>query len=1143
MSGADRAGDSGAGLVSYSPRLLLHWDDALHGRHRAIDGTLAFADVSGFTRLSERLARAGGKLGAEQMTDIIDSLFGDLLLVAARRGGEMLKYGGDALLLFFAGEDHARRAVAACAEMQRRLRQIGSVDTGAGIVRLKMSVGVHTGQFDFFKVGRGHHELVIAGANTTTCVAMEAAADASEVLCSAAIVAAVGERHFGSARAGGRLLRTAPALAPAPELTGAQLEGGAEEATEPERFLAPEVRDHLARGAVEPDHRLVTVGFLHIMGMDALLAEAGPEVAAVALDDTMGCLQDALSRFEVTFLATDLAADGTKVMAAAGAPSAVSDDAGRMLLALRQIVEAKTPLPVRAGAQRGHVFSGAVGPSFRRTYTTIGDVTNTAARVMAQAGPGEVLALEGVVQAAAPSFVVTPRPPFAAKGKAEPLVPILVGPRRERTLPGQRAPRPPLVGRDAEMAILRRAVAAVEAGQRRVLALTGEPGMGKARVIDELVAEHPGLTWLRWSCDPYQADVPFAGVRGLVVPHLEDRGTDLRSQVRAHLPDLVENLGLIAAALAVDDDAEPTRELPPSEANAARTVDALAALLAHLVPGACLVLENVEWLDQPSRAVARRLAAATTPGLLCLTSRTAEPVADVQGAEQVEIGPLSRQASMAFVRRLVNFEILDHDLASVVDRAQGNPFFLKELVGAATGGGELPETLESLLATRIDDLDHDARDALRCAAVIGQTVDADLLAELIGDGAERLPETGLMSCTETGALRFQHSLVRDVAYERLPYRRRQALHRAVGELLEKREGTDAADALSLHFLLARDGERSWHYAVAAARQASRVHAHDVAAVLFRRATEARKYGATPDEGALRDVLLDLGHAHFWSGELAQATGAFRAARRLCRQHPVDRARSEFLEGQVAERRGDLRAARRWFRRALVSLHEQSSAEARRWRVRALLSEAMVDWRRGHHRDAIAAAADAAAEACAAGDVAGQAHALQLQFLASVALKLPDRRPLAHRALELFASLDPPDLKERANVLNNLGLDAQGDRALEDALSYFEQSREAQRQAGNAVGVAAVENNIGEILVEQGDLEEAERRFEQARGAFAAAGSWYVHIATANLASLHATRGDTDRARQLLEATLAEARPLGIAPLLDDLKRRLASLGV
>jgi len=371
-----------ADLTPYVPRILLDWERRFgDARHQAVEGTLVFADVSGFTRLSERLARAGGKIGAEQMADVVDALFGDLLGVAGRRGGEMLKYGGDAVLLLFRGEDHHAGAAAACVEMQHRLGEIGRVETGAGVVRLRMSVGLHSGTIDLFAVGGSHRELVVAGPAASTTVAMEAAADATEVLASAATAASLDPRVLGPEKAGGRLLRRAPN---APEVEAPRRRPDPRAAS----FVPAGLRRHLVAGHVEPGHHLVAQAFLHLGGLDDLLATEGPDRTAVALHRTVDVIQKACEAVGVTFLSSDIAANGTKVILVAGAPEAVEEAEERMTHCVRRILDAGPPLPVRAGVHRGHVFVGEVGPPFRRTFTTIGDVTNTAARVMGRAGPG-----------------------------------------------------------------------------------------------------------------------------------------------------------------------------------------------------------------------------------------------------------------------------------------------------------------------------------------------------------------------------------------------------------------------------------------------------------------------------------------------------------------------------------------------------------------------------------------------------------------------------------------------------------------------------------------------------------------------------------------------------------------------------------
>jgi class 3 adenylate cyclase len=168
---------AGTRLVPYLPRVTLDWlrDDPA-AKRRALAGTMAFVDVSGFTAMSERLAPKG-RLGAEEVTDVMSATFGRLLGFAYEHGGGLVKLGGDAMLLFFDGEDHARHACAAAWSMRDSLAALGPLQTSAGDVELRMHVGVHSGTFDFFLVGTRHRELIVAGAAAWETVEMEDTAD------------------------------------------------------------------------------------------------------------------------------------------------------------------------------------------------------------------------------------------------------------------------------------------------------------------------------------------------------------------------------------------------------------------------------------------------------------------------------------------------------------------------------------------------------------------------------------------------------------------------------------------------------------------------------------------------------------------------------------------------------------------------------------------------------------------------------------------------------------------------------------------------------------------------------------------------------------------------------------------------------
>ena len=190
--------------VPYLARILQHHllDDP-ESPFWTAEGTAVFADVSGFTQLSEQLARKGRE-GAEQITDTIGGSFASILKVAYENGASLLKFGGDALLLWFQGDDHAARACAAAVRMRRTLDDVGRIELPGAKVTLQMSQGVHTGSFHFFAVGTSHLEMLPTGPAWSRTVAMEHAADAGEILVSAETAALLPDGLPGRSQGAGR---------------------------------------------------------------------------------------------------------------------------------------------------------------------------------------------------------------------------------------------------------------------------------------------------------------------------------------------------------------------------------------------------------------------------------------------------------------------------------------------------------------------------------------------------------------------------------------------------------------------------------------------------------------------------------------------------------------------------------------------------------------------------------------------------------------------------------------------------------------------------------------------------------------------------------------------------------------------------
>ncbi|MDH3261890.1 MAG: AAA family ATPase, partial [Acidimicrobiia bacterium] len=668
----------------YLPRLVLHWNaDAPSSTHRQIDGTMVFVDISGFTAMSERLARFG-KVGAEEVTEVLGECFKGLLAVAYPLGGRLIKFGGDALLLLFDGDLHECRAVNAAVGMQEAILTLGKVKTSAGNIILRMSIGAHSGSFHFFLVGDSHRELILTGPAATETVEMEGAAEATEIVISKTTAAALPKTAVGRPKGPGFLVRAA-----VPEV-----DDGTVDVRPPpsdlEQYIPVAVRESILAGANEPEHRQVTVAFLHFMGVDELLSKKGPDAVAWALSELVGQVQKAIDPRGVAFLATDVYDDGGKIILAAGAPTATGNDSERMLLALREIVGRDHQLAIRIGVNRGHVFSGDVGPAYRRTYTIMGDDVNLAARLMSAASPGEIYATPVVLENSRTLFATTALEPFSVKGKAEPVQAFSVG---EET--GTRSARTreelPFRGRHEELTRLTDALEEARLGSGAVIALVGDRGLGKTRLLQEAVSLEPDVPAMTVRAEPYGTASPYRPfrdpIRNLLGFERDDQrvmARQLAEEVGRLDPDLLPFLPLIGDVTHVDVEPTPEVDAINPQFRRDRLADVVIRLLELARPGPlALILEEGQWMDEASTELSQRLcrASAEHPWLVATTRISGEGGFEPDQTPVIVLGPLEPEDASSIVVAVTDEHPLrPHDIETIVQRAGGNPLFLEELL-------------------------------------------------------------------------------------------------------------------------------------------------------------------------------------------------------------------------------------------------------------------------------------------------------------------------------------------------------------------------------------------------------------------------------------------------------------------------------
>jgi len=1128
-------------LARYVPRISAEWGLATSELWQEIDGTLCYIDLSGFTALSEKLARKG-QIGAEELTDALNHVFSEMMAVAYDRGGHLLKFGGDALLLIFTGGDHATQAVSAVVEIKEVLRDARKVETSAGRLNLKMSVGLHSGNVHLFRVGESHKELVLTGPAASMTTEMEEMAVAGEVLISSAMKDAIPGDGLLKAKGSGWLLNwRKPRIECCGWTTRIQLDRSAFAESMP---IA--LRSFLEHGAAEPEHHIATVGFIKYRGVDELMKRGGPPAVAEALDQLVRNVQHAVDPEEVTFLGSDIDEDGGKIIIVGGVPGVQVDDEGRVLRAARLIMDNAGALQLQIGINQGHVFVGEIGTEIRATYTIMGDTVNLAARLMAAASPGEIYASPSALDRSLTLFETTPLAPFFVKGKEQPVQAYSVGPSKGRR-PTSSGSRLPFVGRHEELAVLQSLVDDLFGGKGNAVAIKGERGVGKSRLVDEMLPALERAIHVYIRAEPYGIGTPYRPLRDPVRALLGISRDDqpamsdlLQHAVHSYLPEREALAPLLADVAMIDMDGTPEVDQIDPRFRQDRTAD----LLMELFDAVCKVpvffeVEDAHNMDEASTHVMERLAAATADHpWLVLATRQNKPGGFSPVSVDVDLGPLSDSESRTLVQEATAAAPLrPHELNAIVERAGGLPLFLEEIVGAIRTAGDLdslPDSLDAVVSSQIDALPPLARRLLRFASVLGQSFRISVLNQLLEeegvqlDTATREELSGFLDSDGTDRLRFRHAMIRDVAYRGLSFRRRRELHIHAGEIVEREAGEHpelTADILALHFSLGQDHERAWRYSRMAGDQARDTYANVGAATHYERALEAsRRLPEVSDDDKV-EVLMALGDVRELSGNFDEALAAYGKAKKLSDPDPVVLAELAEKRARVRERSGQYSLALREITRGHRQLERERSVEAARMGARLTAFAASVRQAQEKQGEAIKQGLRAVDEATAAGDQASLARAYSVLDLTYRIVGQPEKAIYAPKALAIYEELG--DLNGQGVVHINMGVEAYFDGRWSDAVEHYGRGRDAFNKIGNAVQAGLSESNMAEILVNQGRLGEAQPLLEDAHRVLVASnwmdGASFVEV---QLARILALRGRIEEAVELFDKARRQYEELG-----------------
>ena len=626
-----------------------------------------------------------------------------------------------------------------------------------------------------------------------------------------------------------------------------------------------------------------------------------------------------------------------------------------------------------------------------------------------------------------------------------------------------------MFGRRHELEVLSGLVDSALAGRGGVVELSGDPGVGKSRLVAELWRNAEGLRRLQVSCDSYESAIPYLAFGRLLRELLaipagataRRSASALAAALGAIAPDLSCWAPLIGAVVGAAVPDTPESAQLEERFRRSRLVEVTAELCKRALSGpALIVFEDVQWMDEGSVELLGRLGedAPRRPWLVCVTRNDHDggfSLAEELGC-RLRLAPLDPHDAVELLHATTrDAPLAPHLAAALAERAGGNPLFLRELVASRPAAGHvetLPDSVEALIATRMDRLAASDRAVLRRCSVLGRSFPAEHLGFVLdevspGDDERWARLAGFLRRSD-GRVSFEHALVRDAAYGGLSYRVRRELHARVADaIVGQSPGAleEHAALLSLHYLCAQRYEEAWSFAVAAGHRSEAVWADAEAIEHYERALEAARHlEVRPPE--LIEVTEALGDARRRLGMFAPAKTAFRTARRAVRDDAVAQARLMLKLARVQGMLDRYANSLSWITRALGRLDGADSAGARRQRAQLLVWYARFCQEQGRHATAIAWCRRAVAEAEAAGEKDALAHALRILDWAQMDLGHLDEPTNLTRSLALYEEIG--DLPSQASVLNMLGGIAYWKGGWSDALDYYRSAaldRAADRQ--------------------------------------------------------------------------------------------------
>ncbi len=813
-------------LMPYVPRWLvevLSNNTVEPGYAHTLEATVFYADLSGFTPLTEALSERGPQ-GVEALNQILNTVFGTIVETLHAFDGDVVEFSGDAITAFWPQVDRntVLQAVGAAQVIQVAMQRFNPINTPAGDLPLMLRMGIGVGQTTLLIVGNDQQcYCVLSGTALLEATTAEGLAHENQIVLSENARATLEKTVAYSAEGMmEKMLETIPPRPPKPLPF-----------TLPER-LKPFI-PHLLVERLQQGQGAFLADFRHAV---ALLFVSFTADTSAEVQTYVSAALTCIAQHGGYLSEVEIGNKGNVLVVLFGAPLSLGDNGPRAAACALEL--AKLPGTQAVGGSTGPVLSGVIGGRNRRQYTVAGTEVILSARLMMAAHNAShrpaVLLSNRIVKQTQRRFAYGDIQWLQVKGRTEPVAACyLLGPATHSLNGTAYLGDMPLIGRAYELNQIKTAVERARNGQGQVLLISGEMGIGKSRLSAMLLHEWQTLRGHAYGAVAQPATqtlpyVPWASIlRALLGIKTKDAtmADQLVVVFKANAPRWLPRLPLLKEVIGVNlPDTPQTMHLTPAQWLQGEHYFTCELLRAHAqAQPLLLILEDLQWMDAASWGLTLTLAQMlhTWPVLLCLTHRPQAAITLPDYAKlsamahsvTLPLAPLSPEELRLFIRTRLGIEQVSSELFSLVQtNTQGHPYFTEELLNALNDQElltlhdgiasldpkgrplRLPDTIRGAIQTQLDDLDEATRFTLKIASVIGQRIpytllqhvhpmhpaDDDLKAQL-----NTLIERKILrleSPTNPPVYTFCNAIMQEVIYSTLAFAQRRVLHGSIEEL-------------------------------------------------------------------------------------------------------------------------------------------------------------------------------------------------------------------------------------------------------------------------------------------------------------------------------------------------------------------------